>query len=333
MVLWFVVFAKVGSGLVFGIGELLRRVQVFPRLVISGEALSDYRNWAVLPLALGRLVGADTARSFAGLQAVLLVVGTVGVLATVARRRPEVACGAVVGLFATMVPSWLLYSMGSYDQLLVVLLLAMTLADARATSSVCGLLLGLTHAEAAVTGLIGLGALSHVGVGPPPKPRYWGLGGVLVSRVALTVWFRIAGQSGDRFTFVSEFGLGKLLGFFADTWPCILWSAAAGGWLIIASRFTVFREKRVMQVIAAVLVFNLLVSAVTADQSRVVMIITLPLVVALAAFPPDTPVPTTPARLPALVNGAALMIGLLAPLTISWVGEIAIAGRPFDLRW
>lgn len=330
---WFAVFAKVGSGLIYGIDDLLPRVKAFPDLLVTGDATVDYKNWSILPLALGKLFGAGTARSFAFLQFVILLVGTVGVLYTVARKRPQVATGALLGFFATMVPSWLLFSMGTYDQLLAVLLLAATLVDRRLTACICGLLLGLTHAEAAAVAVLGLAALSLAAVGPRVAVRLWTLGGIVASRLALTVWFRIEGQSGDRFTFVTEFGLGKLIGFFLDTWPCVLWSAAAGGWLIIARQLLRPRSRRLATAIGCTLLLNVLATAVTADQSRVIMLTTLPLVVALAAFPPPGPTSSLDATLDRYTLYGATLVGLLAPMTISWIGALGIAGRPFHLSW
>jgi hypothetical protein len=333
LVLWGLVFAKVGSSLIFGIDDLLLRVRALPDLIVSGDATSDYKNWSVLPYAVGRVLGADTATSFAAVQFVVLVVGSAGVIGALARRRPMDAVHASLGLFACMTPAWVMFNMGTYDQLLVVLLLAVTLVDRPAVAAVLGVLIGATHAEAGVVALIGLLALSAVGLGPRVVTRAWAIGGVLACRAALTVWFRLAGQSGDRFAFVSQYGFGRLIGYLADTWPVVVWSAAAGGWVIIIGSLLIRRSTRLTAVVLGVLAFNLAVTAITADQSRVIMLTTFPLVVALSVYAvqPEDPPQAHDLALAVRVTGAA--VGLLAPLTVAWVGDIFLMGDPFQLHW
>jgi hypothetical protein len=116
------------------------------------------------------------------------------------------------------------------------------------------------------------------------------------------------------------------LGYLADTWPIVVWSAACGGWLIVAAAV---RDARVLAAVLAALGLNLAVTAITVDQSRVIMLTTMPMVVALAAFGGAShPRATTPS-----VHRNALAIGLLAPVTISWVGGIAVAGNPLHIGW
>jgi hypothetical protein len=334
--LWALVFAKVGTGLIFGIDDLVARSKALPDLLVSGRATDDYINWSVLPLAIGKLFGAGTRRSFAFVQFVILVPGSVAVLALTARRRPLVAANASLGLFACMVPAWALFSMGTYDQLLIVLLLAATLADRPLPGALVGLAIGATHAEAGAIVVLGLLALSAVDLGPRAAVRAWTLAGIVASRLVVTIWFRLEGQSGDRFTFVEEYGLSKLVGYLVDTWPYVLWSAAAGGWVIIIGTLAVGRSRRLTSVVVAILALNVATTAITADQSRVIMLLSFPLVVALAAFSPrpdgGSAVANVPGTLRTLrVTGA--IVGLLAPLTISWIGEVAAVGDPFAVHW
>lgn len=327
--LWFAAFGKVGLGLLFGVEDYVDRVRVFPHLVVRGDPTSDYKNWSILPLALGRTVGADSVRTFAALQCVVLVAGTIAVLGGVARRRPEMARLALVGLFATMLPSWLLISAGSYDQLLALLLLAATLVERPALALVAGVLLGVTHAEAATVAVLGLAFLSAARIGPRLGVRLWTLAGIGIARAALTVWFRIAGQADDRVSFVSDLGVRTPLRYLADTWPVVLWSAACGGWLIVADFLHTNRQVRVRAAVLVALGLNLAAAAITVDQSRVIMLTTMPIVVALAAFGPVPGHRET--RSPVLRS--ALVIGVLAPVTVSWVGAVAVAGDPLHVGW
>lgn len=326
--LWLAAFGKVGFGLLFGAEDYVERVHRFPRLTVSGDVASDYKNWSILPLAVGRAFGADSVRSFAIVHAAVLVGGATAVFGGVARGHPEVASRALFGFFATMVPAWLLVSGGSYDQLLAVLLLAATLVDRRGTAPLVGVLLGLTHAEVATVAVLGLTVLSIAGIGPRPRVRLWTLAGIGAARVALTVWFGAAGQTGDRVSFVAEYGVSTPLGYLADTWPVVLWSAACGGWLFLVDAVRGADTRTRIAVIAA-LVLNCGSAAITVDQSRVIMLTTMPIVVVLAAFgPPGERLASAPG-----VHRNAVAIGILAPVTISWVGGVAIAGAPLHVGW
>jgi hypothetical protein len=63
------------------------------------------------------------------------------------------------------------------------------------------------------------------------------------------------------------------------------------------------------------------------------MITTFPLVVALAAFTSRADDPPEVRSIAAGVRVAGGVVGLLAPLTVSWVGEIFPMGDPFRVHW
>jgi hypothetical protein len=328
---WFLVFAKTGSALDLSIADYVARSRSLPTVLIAGDATADYRNWSMLPLVLGRLAMARTQATFATVQFLAMVVGSTAIVAWTARRRPDVALLAVLALFATTVPAYAMYFMGSYDQLLLVVLLGVAVADSRRAAVVLGAVVGVTHAEVGVIALAGLLALSIVRVGPPVRIRAWALAGVVAGRLALTIWLAVAGQSSSRLTFVEEYGLDRLVGYFADTWPVVALTAAGGGWVIVVAALAERRSWRIAAVVIAVVAVNLAVAAITLDQSRVVMLTTLPLVVTLAAFPPSRrrDRPWWAVGAPYAAAGA----GLAMPLIVSWVGRTWRFGESFHHGW
>jgi hypothetical protein len=48
LVLWLLVFAKVGSSLIYGIDDLIVRVRALPDLIVTGNSTSGFKNWSVL---------------------------------------------------------------------------------------------------------------------------------------------------------------------------------------------------------------------------------------------------------------------------------------------
>lgn len=327
---WFLVLAKTGSRLDLSAADYVARAAELPSLLVTGDPLADYRNWSVLPLVLGRLLGAESTVAFAAVQFVVMLAGSATVVAWTAARRPRTALAALLALFATVVPAYAMTFMGSYDQLLLVALLGAAVADRRGPALLFGAMVGFTHAELGVVALAGLLALSLVGVGPSPRVRWWGLGAVVAARVVLTVWFAAAGQPSDRFAFVEAYGLDRMLDFFAATWPVIVLTAAGGGWLIVVASLAERRSARVTLVVVGVLVANLVVTAVTVDQSRVAMLATLPTVVTLAAYPPARRSRPAWTR---VAPYAAAVIGLVTPLWIAWVGRTWRFADPFHIAW
>src|SRR5215218_6466054 len=252
---WCITFVKTGSGLDLSVDDYVARAHALPSVLVTHDPLADYRNWSMLPLVVARLVGADTPGSFSLLQCAIMIVGTVTVLCAVAWRRPRVGFAAALGLFATMTPSYALRFSGSYDQLLLVLLLAVAVVESPALAALLGTAIGLTHAEVGLVALLGLLLLASVGVGAPLRARLWALGGVLAARGVLTVALSAAGQSSDRLTFVEQYGVGRMAGYFAHTWPAIVLSLAAGGWVLLVAYTVEHRSSRVGMAVVAIVAF------------------------------------------------------------------------------
>jgi hypothetical protein len=322
--LWLAVWAKVGVNFAFGIDVTVDRARRFPSLLPSGDPLTDWSIWSILPVAIGHVVHATTRVSYAVVQTLLLIGGLATVLADVGRRSGvDVARRALLALFATSVPAYLVFSTGSYDQLLTVLLFAGALSTGRRWPIAIGLLIGLTHAELGGLAAVMLLVLAAAGVGPPVSARLRLLAGVLAARVALTVWFNARGLHHDRFAFIRAYGLDTLLGQLPDSWPVALWSVMCGGWIIVAGFAADTRSRRCTVALAVCLALAVAAMIVTVDQSRVLMLAAMPVVVTIAVHAPGPP-----RRLQ-----ASVAVGLLAPLCVSVAGTTLIFGNPFAIAW
>ena len=236
---------------------------------------------------------------------------------------------ATLALFATSVPAHVMFFMGSYDQLLVVLLLALALSCTAVRSTVIGVLLGLTHAEIGFVAAADLALLAAVGVGPRPRPRLFSLGGVLAGRFMVMVWLYAHGAGNDRFTFIERYGISRTLTYFMNTWWTVLWSILAGGWVILIAFMVRYGQWRAKAAVAAIVAVNIALILITVDQSRVAMLATVPTVIVLAVFARSEGRPTV--SLP--VAWAAFAVGMVAPLVVSLAGTNFTFGRPFWLGW
>ena len=343
MTLWGVVFARVGSVLALGAESYVRGIPAFPRPRVTGDPLEDYRSWSVLPIAVARAAQVSSVEAFATLQLAILVLGTSFVLSLVARHAPRRAIVATLIVFTTATPAYALHFMGSYDQLLVVLLLAALFVRREWAAVAIGALIGLTHAEVGFVSIGMVVVLALVGVGRQRRLRWLTLLGIVVSRLALQVWFSRSGLHTDRWSFVNEYGVGALAGHLVDVWPVVLWSMFGVGWIIVLRAWK-DGDRPLRVVLPGIVGLCIVLSAITLDHSRIAILTMLApfLVVALHLFdasdpwfvPPRSTTDREPSRLvPAAPVCILTAISLASPLVVAWVGRIYVFGSPFRLGW
>ncbi|MET0458397.1 MAG: hypothetical protein ABW195_04070 [Ilumatobacteraceae bacterium] len=341
--LWGLLFVRGGSVLALGAEPYLRNVSTFPRPFITGDPLEDYRSWSVLPIAAARLVQVSTMRGFALLQTAILVVGTAGVLGLEARRAPRRALVATLAVFMTAAPAYALQFVGSYDQLLVVLLLAAVLVRTDWAAVAIGVALGLTHAEVGFAALAMVLILGLAGVGDRSRPRCLSLLGLVVARVALQIWFSRSGLHSDRWTFIREYGVDSLAGNLLDVWPVVLWSMFGVGWVVVIRAFR-DGDRRRRFALAGIAVLCLGLCAITLDQSRIaILTMFAPFLVVVLHLSTNSdrwfdPAPSgasadAPHLLPSVPLWLLTAASLLSPLVVAWVGRVYVFGSPFRLGW
>ena len=113
--LWSVTLALRGSTRDLSTADYVARSQALPSLLGGDDPSTAYRNWSIAPLALARLVGADSATGFAVVQFVVLVTGTAAVAWWIGRTRgTTVGVVAVLALFSTTAAAHTAYLAGSY---------------------------------------------------------------------------------------------------------------------------------------------------------------------------------------------------------------------------
>lgn len=321
--LWVGLLLLKGSVFDLSIGDYVARSKLLPR-VATGDPQGAYRNWSMLPLVLAKVTGASTPFRFALVQYLALVVGTAAVTWHLARtRNAAVAVAAMLAVFSTTTASYTVHFAGSYDQLLVVVLCGAVVCRRPLPGALAGIALGLTHAEIGAVVAAGLAGLAWGRGAPGIGVRLLTLAGVVVARLGLTVWFAAAGASGDRASFLDSYGLDQTLRHFGDTWPVILWTALAGGWLVVGQGVS-RSPRRAALVVIGWIVAALLLTAATVDQTRVAGLLLLPLVLALAVDRPSV-------NRTAL--GAAAFVGLASPFVISLAGSTFTLGGPFEIHW
>ena len=185
------------------------------------------------------------------------------------------------------------------------------------------MLLGLTHDEVGVVIAVGLVALAWAGLGLL-RGRLWLLGGVIVTRMALTAWFAVEGVRADRASFIRDYGPGRTASYLADTLPTVLWGALGGGWIIVAAFVAARPPRRTLAVIAVWFLGALGLVAFTVDQTRICALVLVPLTLAVAI---DCD------RLDLFTYTAASIIGVLSPLVVALAGEVYVFCNPFEIRW
>ena len=324
VVLWVGTLAWRGSVLDLSASDYVERSSLLPDLITDESAGTAYRNWSILPLILGRLLGADTTFQFALVQWLALVVGTALVVWHLARTRGSgPALAAVAGLFATTAAAHTSYFAASYDQLLVALLCAAVVVRRPLPAVVVGIALGLTHAEVALVVALALVGWSWAGRGRDLAARLWLLLGIVTARIVLTIWFAAAGVDADRRSFVSEYGIDRTWEHLTDTWPIVLWTALCGGWVVVAV-VSAAATRRERLVIAGWIATALVLVCFTVDQTRISALLLLPLTLSLVLD--HEAAEERPVRLAALV-------GLAVPLVVSIAGTNHVFSSPFEINW
>ncbi len=323
---WLACFAKVGAGRVVGLSGALEQINKLPHALHYTDSSLNYPDYSVLPAVVSRILGATTAYSNTALQTILMVILSIVIVALVSVRSPNIAWLAVAGFFATSLPMYALHFAGGYDNLLIVMLFAAVFASQPALAIAIGVLLGATHAEIGVlTGLQLLG-LSWVGFGAPIKARLQLIGGVVIGRVLLMVWLFIDDAHGTRLDFAFKFGFGKLLHGAGRSWLLILWTAASGGWLIIATVLIRQRSKRLAGVVIGGLFANVVVVALSIDESRIASMSTMVILVALACYGGKD-------RFHAIICAIAVAVTFSVPYAAIYLGIVLQPSTPFVLGW
>lgn len=262
------------------------------------------RSWPLTPLppeqayvlrqALGQalysaLGWASTGRFLALHLAALLVSGLV--LAGWLLRRLGVQRGAIAVclLVASPITAVLLEWIGMYDafSVFVWVLLLLTLGRHPLLQAGVAILGGIQNFEQFAVSIVLLALLPELtrGQGMRARPVALAIGAIL-GKVALELYLRSAGAaSGSRASFLSDTAMQHLvLTSFALLAPVIVWTVLGGLWAPLLRRLpdvwtSAPRALRVRGLLAAALVLG--IGIISADHTRVMVLISFPLVVLL----------------------------------------------------
>ena len=247
------------------------------------DYLGHYQMWTWLTPFLAHTVRADEAWSFTLLNLVISLAFLVVLAVALVRRLPEHLARIGVIVLAVLPVSWLpFYGVGPDG--LMLLLLAVALVGARRWWVVAGsgVLLGVQHMEQAVVaaGAVILADLIDRRGGRDDAVITWRFGliliaGALAGRLLLVGIFTASGigSPSGRLQWIADFA-GVLAERAYLGWPWLIWSVLGMGWLVAVFHAMQGRAALSLFVpLAAVLLLTPLVF----DQTRVMAIVTFPL--------------------------------------------------------
>lgn len=254
-------------------------------------------------------------------------------------RLPEREARVALILFALLPVSATAYFWTGPDALtLLLLLVALALSSHALLIFLVGIMLGMQHFEQslfAAGGLLFAQILcrnlpskrsSPAGLAPTMKFPLTLLAGIAIGKLALTgIFSHFDMQVNSGRTFWLQEHLDLLLGAFFFHLHHILWTVLGLGWLVALKYADQGRQALPFFLALAGLLLLLLVSA---DQTRVLAIITFPLLTVYWLFNRPFLASFTNEQVAWL-----LLLWLLIPWGWVWIGEPRTSALPFDLAW
>ena len=292
---------------------------------------SDYVLSSWLGPFLAWLLGVRDFEAFVAFQFVLAL-GFVALFGWLAARRlpPDLARTATVLFVLLPVSATPFFWVGVDGLTLLLLLAALAAAPRVALVFAFGLLAGVEHFEqalvgtAALCGAVALGRPLGASSSVPLRACVALLAGVVAGRLVLAGVFHAAGLHArvDRLDWLL-LGLDGMVGHFLANAHVVLWSALGVGWLV-ALRFA-DRGRRALPFFLA-LAGLCLMMVVTNDQTRVVAVVTFPLI--YVHWLSDRDFLASLGR-----TEVAGLFGLwvLVPWTWTWNGMVETSVFPYDV--
>ena len=297
--------------------EVVPRLPSLPRM----DPLFQYLYWSPIGAWTAWLVRATSEPWFDAVHLVAFAAFAVGVAVLVVRRvgwnGGAVVGAAFVGSQAGVV---CLFWVGSYDVFMVGLSSLVVLVRDRRAQFVLGLALAATGAEQAAIVLVLLLALSVVGLVDDRRRLGMTVIGLVLGRLLLWWWLATEDVHHGRLTFLQQVGVSHMLRQFASGLP---WLVVTGfGSSVIAIVWALRgRPLRVVVVFVLTIVSALVAVALSEDQTRVLALLTWPLILALLLQATES---ATPGSMRAVARWT-LGVGALMPGVVVWAGHARLA--------
>lgn len=247
------------------------------------DYLGHYQMWTWLTPALAYVLRAQEVWSFTLVNMAASVAFIALVVGVLFRRLPERRARIAVIVFAVLPVSWVsVYGVGPDG--LTLLLLTIALIGARHWWIVlgAGVLLGMQHAEQAVVAAAAVIIADAIDrrQGLVDSPITWRFGALLVAGTAVGrlllagvfAWSGVGSPSG-RQEWIADYAAVLAERAYLG-WPWLIWSVLGLGWLLAAFHAAQGRASLSLFVPLALL---LLLAPLVYDQTRVLAIVTFPL--------------------------------------------------------
>ena len=294
-------------------------------------ARDQYVMWNWLSPFIAWLIGARSPSAYIVLNMAFSAAFVAMFIVLALKRSEPEAARTALALFAMLpVSTTAIYWVG-YDSLtLLLILIALAFPGRSAVAALAGFFLGAQHFEQGFAGAAALTlatALSRWRKEATTYPIAHGaafLVGVALGKISLIVIFHLAGieVKGGRLDWLAG-SLGKLPSEFALAFQFILYSVFGVGWLA-AIKFWDNGRNRLPFFIALVGLSLLL--PVNADQTRVIAIITFPLVLAYWLFEPGFL-----ASISRREAAVAFLVWMITPWAWVWQGVPRLSAFSHDL--
>jgi hypothetical protein len=315
--------ARVGIGAFPNISLDLELVHTAPA-VAQLPSNEQYNLYSPIGIVLAYLLGVATRSRWLLLHGAALACGLGAILLWCRWRHGDLAARFVaITWSSSTVPVIVLGWLGSYDVFTLVLSSALVVTESTAVSGLLGCALAFANFEQGVVVLATLavlaagrqfGRLSRVATASAT---------LVIGRVALTLYLRANGSEADRLSYVSSFGRRSMIRMYLHSAPLIIATAfGAAALLVVATAMHEHLPRRDRMIWMTAFVPPFLVAMFGFDQTRVLALVSWPLLFALAL----TAAKDWPTRSIQRLGTAMMGLSLLVPAVYVWEGNLHAVG-------
>lgn len=273
---------------------------------------------------LAALVRAHDETSFELLHLAVMIGFAVGIGVLLVRRHGWTVAALVGSVFVGSQTSVVLLSwIGSYDVFTVGLTSLLVIVRDRRIAAGAGFLLAFSGFEQSVFVLLALLAVSSVGIGRDRGRLAGAAIGLAVGKVALEVWLRANDVTRGRFWFLQHTGASHVLLQFVQSLPWLVVTGLGASVVAVVVALRSLSGGRARLTVVGVLVAALVPVALSLDQTRVLAILTWPVVMALVLDHAERVAPEAVARLSRWV----LALAAIVPGIVVWEGRAQLSAH------
>ncbi len=287
---------------------------------------AHYLAWNWLSPFMAWLLGIKAFWAFFLLHLGFAVAFTALFIRLTFTRLPEREARVALIVFALLPVSATAYFWTGPDALtLLLLLVAVVFSRHLLLAFLVGILLGMQHFEQVLFAIGGLLFALLLDKKSPVFPLFLLVGIVAGKLTLIAIFTHFDMQVNSGRTFWLQEHLDLLLGSFFFHLHHILWSVLGLGWLVALKYADQGRQSLAFFLTLAGLLLLLLVSA---DQTRVLAIITFPLLAVYWLFNREFLAQFTDRQVAGL-----FLLWVLIPWSWVWIGEPRTSVLPYDLAW